>query len=55
VISPLQITDVGISVQYEIAGVAGLLSILLGVELRNLALLNRIKSYLENRFGAKLD
>ncbi len=54
-IPPLQIdaSDVTL-IQYEIGGVAGLVGILLGTSLRNMALLNRIKSFLENQMGARL-
>ncbi len=52
----LQLGEVDITViQYEIGGVAALVSLLLGISWRNMALLNRIKSYLENQLGAKLD
>jgi len=52
----LQIGDAEATlIQYELAGVAGLVSVLLGLSWRNMALLQRIKSYLENQWGAKLD
>lgn len=55
-ISVLQLSDLDVTIiQYEIGGVAALVSILLGVSWRNMGLLNRIKSYLENQLGAKLD
>ncbi len=48
--------NVDISViQYEIAGVGGMVGVLLGISWRNMALLNRIKSYLQNQLGARLD
>lgn len=55
-IPALQLGPTDLSVlQYEIGGVAGMVLFLLGISVRNMALLNRIKSYLENHFGAKLD
>jgi hypothetical protein len=56
VIPPLQIADTTAAIiQYEIGGVGALVAALLGISYRNMGLLNRIKSYLENRWGAKLD
>ena len=55
-IPAMQIGDAtAASIQYEIGGMGALLAALLGISYRNMGLLNRIKSYLENNLGAKLD